>query len=184
MDFNEFRITNGSVMFGKEPSASAFGCIGSLDESLKTKIIIKKCEGIVVKNKVRPSGEGELKLSAHIDYKVFLTMFGMDEKDLKEGVHGYGKFPHKTFVFAAEVFDEDDIKKLKAYPNCVISDGISRKITNGSEEVAEVEMTITLAADEYGYCMYEALESEITDTTVKQKWLTGFTPDLVKKEEV
>lgn len=184
MEFTEFRITNASVMFNKEQSASKFGCIGSLDESLKTKNITKKCEGIVTKNVVRPSGEGELKLSAHIEYEVFLTMFGMKDKDLKEGVNGYGKFPHESFVFSAEVYDEDDNRKLKAYPNCVISDGVTRKITNGADEVAEVELTLAVAADSNGYCMYEALDSELTDSNVKEKWLTGFTPELVKKVEI
>lgn len=182
-EFSEFKITNMSIMFEKEISASKFGCIGSLEETLNTKTIVKKCEGITTKNKTIPTGDGELKLLVHIELEAFNSAFGMDNDELKEGVHGYGKFQHKQFALTGEVYNEDDVKKYKAYPNCVISNGISRKIENGAEEVAELEMTIAVAADKNGYCMYEALDSELKDEETKEKWLKGFTPDLVKKAE-
>lgn len=183
MEHSEFRITNASVRFGKETTASKFGCLGSIEESMETKQITKKCEGVVIKNRVRPTGGGELKVTMHIMREAFLQAFGMnDNEELIEGVRGYGKFPHEPFVFTADVYDEDDVKKLKAYPNCIIKDGISRKIENGGDEVAEIELTITTAADEFGYGMYEALDTEITDETVKTEWHTKFTPELVRKK--
>lgn len=180
MDYSEFRVTNASIKFGKDVSASKFGCIGSIEETLNTKKISKKCEGIIVKNRTKPDGSGELKISLHMEQEAYYQAFGMNATDLKTGIKGYGKLPHEEFCLTMEVFDEDDIKKYKAYPNCVFSDGISRKIENGAEEVAEIEATLLVAADVNGYCMYEALAEGLEDD-VKEKWLTAFTPELVKK---
>lgn len=68
----------------------------------------------------------------------------------------------------------------KIYPRCILSSGPSRKIENGAEEVAELEMTIDLMPDENGECMYEALESELESEEIKQQWLTNFSLELVK----
>ena len=76
--------------------------------------------------------------------------------------------------------DEDENVKYKAYPRCILSSGPSRKIENGAEEVAELEMTIDLMPDENGECMYEALESELESEEIKQQWLTNFSLELVK----
>lgn len=75
--------------------------------------------------------------------------------------------------------DEDENVKYKAYPRCILSSP-SRKIENGAEEVAELEMTIDLMPDENGECMYEALESELESEEIKQQWLTNFSLELVK----
>ncbi len=62
----------------------------------------------------------------------------------------------------------------------MVSDGIARKVENGGEEVAEIELNIALAADEHGECMYEALETEVTDEALKTGWLTNWNYELVK----
>ena len=52
----------------------------------------------------------------------------------------YGKNSlHPTFTITADVYDEDDVRKLKAYPMCTMSTGPARKVENGADEVAEVE---------------------------------------------
>ena len=73
------------------------------------------------------------------------------------------------------------IKKFKAYPNCIMQSGVARSIENGAEEVAEIEMEVSVMPDEEGFGLYEALESELTDETAKTTWMTAFTPELVKK---
>ena len=79
-----------------------------------------------------------------------------------------------------DIEDEDGAERLKAYPNCVMNTGVTRKIENGAEEVAELELEISAMPDEYGNGMYEALVDELTDATVKDNWLTAFTPTLVQ----
>lgn len=180
--FSEFEVKNTSFKFAEDETATKAGCVGSLEESMNSKTITKKCEGVVVKSVSRGDGTGELTLSLHMRYDLFLKTYGMMSDGLVDGVYGYGQNSvHKPFCLTAEVKDEDGVNKLKAYPNCVVTTGIARKIENGAEEVAEMEMTISVMPDEYGYGMYEAIESLITDSTVKTDWLTNFSPDLVKK---
>ena len=60
-----------------------------------------------------------------------------------------------------EVLDEDDNKKLKAYPVCTIQSALSRKIEAGTEEIAEIEIEIAIMPDEFGNGLYEAVESDL-----------------------
>lgn len=181
--YSEFEVKNTSMKFLKdEAPADKIGCLGSLDETMNQKTITKKCEGVVVKTVTKGDGTGELKLSLHMRYDLYAKSYGMVSEELKPGVYAYGKNSvHKPFCLTCEVFDEDGIEKLKAYPNCVISAGIARKVENGAEEVAEMEVTISVMPDELGNGMYEALVTESLDEEIKTKWLTQFTPELVKK---
>ncbi len=182
-DFSEFEIKNLSVRFEGEETSTKLGCVGSYEESLNTKTVRKKCEGIVVKQVTRGDGTGELKVNIHMRYDLFTKCFGMDFEGLKNGVHSYGRNSvHKSFCLTGEVYDEDGNEKLKAYPNVVINSGVARKIENGAEEVAEMELTIGVMPDETGQGMYEAIVSTIEDEEVKSKWMTSFSPDLVKME--
>ena len=183
--FSEFEVKNTSIKFANDETATKVGCVGSLEETMNSKTITKKCEGVVVKSVSRGDGTGELALSLHMRYDLFLKTYGMmSDGTLAEGVYTYGKNSiHQNFCLTAEVYDEDGVKKLKAYPNCVVTTGIARKIENGAEEVAEMEMTISVMPDENGNGMYEAIESLITDATVKADWMTKFSPELVKTTE-
>lgn len=185
-DFAEFEIKNLSVKFKDDESpAVRAGCVGSLEESMNTKTVTKKCEGITVKQVTRGDGTGELKVTLHMLYDLFIKCFGMDFDDLKDGVHAYGRNSvHKPFCLTAEVYDEDENEKLKAYPNAVITSGIARKIENGAEEVAEMEITIGVMPDDDGFGMYEAIVSTLADEEVKTKWMSDFSRDLVETEAV
>lgn len=180
--FSEFEVKNTSIKFaGAEGSAVVVGCVGSLGEAMNTKTITKRCEGIVKKQVVKGDGTGELTLSVHMKNDLFQQAYGMLSDGLKDGVYAYGRDSvHKTFCLTAEVFDEDGNKKLKAYPNCVVSSGIARTIENGAEEVAEIELTITVMPDDLGNGMYECIVEESTDTTLTSTWLTAFNAELVK----
>lgn len=179
--FSEYEVKNTSIKFNdEEGNAVKVGCVGTLEETMNTKVITKSCEGVVVKTVVKGDGTGELKLNLHMRYDLYLKSYGMMADDLKTGVYGYGRNSrHKAMTITAEVYDEDGNKKLKAYPNCIIQTGMARTITNGAEEVAEIEMTISVMPDENGYGLYEAL-SDGLDTTVANNWLTSFTPSLVQ----
>lgn len=183
---SEFEIKDSAMKFlkGENTAFKRIGCVGTFDETMNSKTVTKKCEGVVKKTRTRGDGTGELVLSLHMDYALFVETYGMMLDTLKEGVYAYGQNSrHKEFTFVARVLDEDANEKLKAYPNCMITSGIVRKIENGAEEVAEGELTIAVMPDDYGNGMYEAPVDEITDETVKTTWLTAFTPDLVKVTE-
>ena len=180
--FSEFEVKNTSIKFADDEAAIKVGCVGSLEETLNSKTITKKCEGVVVKSVSRGDGTGELALSLHMKYDLFLKSYGMASDGLKDGVYAYGQNSiHKPFCLTCEVLDEDGVKKLKAYPNCVITTGVTRKVENGAEEVAEMEMTVSVMPDEYGNGMYEAIESKLTDESIKTSWLNNFTPELVNE---
>jgi hypothetical protein len=182
--FSEFEVDQIGFKF---PSTSGSGtyqsvtCIGSYEETMNAKVITKKCRGVVRKKIVKGTGEGSLKISAHIPYDIYTKMYGMDLTSLLDGVKGYGQNSvHPTFSLVAHVTDEDGVEKYKAYPNCVIETGKVSKVENGAEEVAEIELEVSVAPDEYGQGMYEALDEGLTDT-VAAAWMTSFDPDLVQK---
>lgn len=180
--YSDFEVKDSSMRFEDEETATKMGCVGSMEEAMNSKTISKKCEGVVVKTVTRGDGTGELSVSLHMRYDLYLKSFGMLSDGLIDGVYAYGRnSQHKPFCLTARVLDEDGVEKLKAYPNCTISSGKAMKVTNGEEEVAEGEITIAINPDEYGNGVYEALTSLITDETVKSDWLNEFTPELVQK---
>lgn len=180
--FSEYEVKETAVKFEGEQAYDRVGCVGSLEEEMNQKTITKKCEGIIVKQVTKGDGTGELKVNLHMRYEHFVKMYGMNFEGLKDGVHAYGKnSTHKRFSQVCKVLDEEDRIKYVAYPRCVVISGKARKIENGAEEVAEVELTIGVMPDDYGNGVYEALESEIKDEDLKTKWMTDFTPELVKE---
>lgn len=178
--FSEFEVKETSIRFADEQTATKIGCVGTSEETLNTKVITKKCEGRVAKTKVRGDGTGTLKLSLHMNYELFTKTYGMKVKGLKDGVVAYGTDSvHEAFCLTQRIYDEDGNEKLKAYPNCIITSGISRKIENGAEDVAEIELELNLMADENGRCVYEALVTASLDQTIKTNWITKFDPSMV-----
>ena len=156
-------------------------CIGSLEEEVEVRNTIKKCGGNIAKKRTKGTGSGTLKMTAHMPYDIYLKAFDMKRDNLKEGVHAYGKNSvHPEFAITADVFDEDENEKLKAYPRCVASTGPASKITNGQEEVAEVELEIGFMPDEYGEGFYQTLVENLPeDSDVRASWMDAFTPELV-----
>ena len=179
--FAEFELKESAIkMLSGEGTFEKIGCVGTFEESFGTKVVTQKCEEKVTKQRTVPDGTGSIKLSMHIKWPIYVKMYGLGRKELKEGVYAYGAGKHEPFVYVCKALDIDGNVKYKAYPNCVVSDGIARKVENGGEEVAEIELNIALAADEHGECMYEALETELADETVKTGWLTNWNYELVK----
>lgn len=179
--FSEFEVQEQHIKVAGQESFMDMNCVGSSEEELEVKVITKNCRGVVAKKKVKGTGTGTLTESLHVPYEIYNMIYGMNQEDeLVDGVVGYGqKSKHPEFALTQKVLDEDDVVKLKAYPRCIIESGPHRPVENGAEEVPELELTISLMPDEYGYCMYETLYDSV-DETVAQTWLTGFTPDLVR----
>lgn len=179
--FSEFELRAMGFKFKGEDTYSSVNCVGSSEEEMNIKIIKKKCRGVVVKKVAKGDGTGKLKITAHIPYDVYISMYGMTLDTLIDGVHAYGRNSvHKGFSVVQDVFDEDDNEKLKAYPNCIVETGIARKIENGAEEVAELDLEIAVMPDDYGNGMYEVIATDLKDESVKTQWMTAFTPDLVQ----
>lgn len=178
--FSEYSLEEMGIKTNGSDAYEVADCVGSCEEELDTRIISKKCRGITVKKVVRGAGTGKLKLSMHMAYDIYTDVYGMNISNIIEGVKGYGtNSVHKEFAITQKVQDEDGNVKFKAYPKCVIETGVARKIENGAEEVAEIELEVSLMPDDNGQCMYEALEVELTGT-LKTTWMTAFTSELVK----
>lgn len=178
---SEFEVDKLGIKFDGDDAYSVMECIGSLEEEMTVKTVTKSCRGVVKKKRSKGTGEGTLKLSAHVPYAIYTKAFGMELDSLKEGVRAYGQNSvHKVFSLVGHVVDEDNNEKLKAYPNCTITTGVVRKVENGAEEVAEIELEIGVMPDDHGNGLYEAVVTELTDETVKDTWMTAFTPELVQ----
>jgi hypothetical protein len=183
-EFSEFECRKLAMKFKDDENYQEAGAIGSVEESMNTKTVTKKYMGVEKKTRTKGTGAGELKLSLHMNYERYKKTYGMNLDGLEDGVAAYGSNSvHPEFGIVMETVDEDENVKYKAYPNCVVKDGIARKIENGGEDVAEIEMTVAVMPDETGNGMYEALESKLSQE-LKGKWMTEFTPDLVKAKEL
>lgn len=182
--FSEYELREMGIKLKSGSEYQAANCVGACEEELDVKVITKKCRGVVFKKTVKGAGTGKLKISMHLPWSVFTQAYGMEPDDLIEGVKAYGQNSrHEDFAITQHVFDEDGEEKFKAYPNCIIETGVSRKIENGAEEVAEVELEVSLQPDEYGNCCYETLASELEDETIKTQWMTAFEPSMVRIPE-
>ena len=185
MVFSEYEVRNIAFKFEGEEEYIGAECVGSCEETMNTKVITKKCRGVIKKKRVKPDGTGVLKYSLHMPWDMYVKAFDMEDEQVKDGVYTYGiGKTHKNFCLVEDVFDEDDNEKLKAYPNCVIETGRATKTENGAEEVAELEMEVAVSPDDYGIGVYDAMVSEVIDETIKTQWMTDFTPELVRVASV
>lgn len=180
--FSEAEVTKIGIKFKGTEEADVNKCVGTLEEEMETKTVTKKCAGIVSKSRTKGTGNGTVKLSLHMEQDVFATMYGMDKEAYADGIINYGRQSiHPVFCLTAEVHDEDDNVKYKAYPNCCVQSGFSRKIENGAEEISEIEIEIAVMPDDDGNGLYEALEADLTNATIKEQWLSNFTSTLIAK---
>lgn len=181
--FSEAEVRKIGIKIGEAAKADINECVGTWEEELEVKTVVKKCRGVVSKSRTKGTGNGTIKASMHMAQDLFAEMYGMKQEGLKDGVIAYGtKSLHPVFCVTALVLDEDDNEKLKAYPNCTIQTALTRKVENGAEEIAEIELELAITPDEEGNGMYEAVVTDLTDENLKTKWLESFTPELVKLE--
>ena len=184
--YSPFEIHNCAIQFEGDEKAERMGCMGSLEETADVKVLTKKCEGIEETVAVKPTGTGEIKLSLHVRWKHYVRIFGMKFEELKPGVYAYGKNSrHEEFKLTGEVNNEYDEKLLKAYPRLMVTDGKAMKVTNGEEEVAEMELTAKFMPDEHGMGTYEAMVSELEEDAALQKmWNENFNAEELYIPEV
>lgn len=179
--FSEYELKEIGLKRKSAEKYSTIECVGSCEEEMESKTITKSCRGVVKKKIVKGTGNGTLKYSLHMPYEEYTKIYGMELETLIEGVKAYGSNSvHEEFCITEHVFDEDGVEKFKAYPRCVLESGITRKIENGAEEVAEIELDVSVMPDEYGNGVYEALAADLADETVKETWMTAFEPDMVQ----
>lgn len=181
-EFSEFELEQMNVKLKGEAKYAETGAVGSAEEELDVKSVVKKYKGVEAKNRTKGTGTGTVKYSLHINYEKYLEFFGMKDENLIEGVAAYGQpSQHKEFSITETVLDEDGTKKLIAYPRCMVKSGPSNKIENASEEVSEIELEVSLMPDEYGFAKYEALYDDLEET-VRDKWMEEFTSSMVRVE--
>lgn len=182
--YSDFTVTGATVKFDKDNVSTGnivskkMGQTGTLEESMDARVITKKNEGVEETVSVKGLGTGELKFTGHVKWDVFQRFFGMKFEKLKEGVYGYGKAStHERFALTCKVMDEYDRVSYRAYPSCIITDGVARKIENGTDEVAQIELTIKVSPDDNGFGLYQAQEEELKDETIKTNWIEKFNAD-------
>lgn len=157
-------------------------CVGSVEEEMDVKVVTKMCRGVEVKKRPRGAGTGTLTLSLHMPYALYVKMYDMEREELVKGVQAYGqKNYHKEFAVTLDVYDEDGKEMLLAYPRCICATGPNTSITNGEEEVAEIEVEVSVMPDDAGYCRYECVVDDLEEEnkTIATQWMESFTPDLV-----
>lgn len=180
MDFEDYKIIEGTITINDE-LATSFGCIGTLEGSSDIATVEKKCEGAVVKT-VKKVNKVDVTLTGHPYTAVLRNVAGMTNEGLKEGIYGYGSnIKAKKIIFTAKVEDMEGNIKYIAFPNMDDVSGLTISINNDVTEIEMKNFEFSALKDENGMFYYEALEDEITDETVKTKWLTAFTPELVKE---
>lgn len=180
--FSEYEVRQANVKVGER--VWPIKCIGKWEEAMEARKTVKKCRGVVAKQRTRGTGAGTCKVTAHIPMELFNVLHGMEDDELAEGVYAYGTASlHPVAVITLDVFDEDDNEKLKAYPVCTVTTGPTRNVENGAEEVAEVDLEVGVAPDDTGRGVYEALASNLSEE-IKTAWMEGFTPELVKIQVV
>lgn len=182
--FSEFEIKESAIKTETEgDSFEKLGCIGSAEETLNLRYVTKKCEGVEVLKRTFQKGTGQLKLTGHIKWATYKKMLSIVDPKLKKGVGSWGTRMLPNFAYVAKVYDEVGDLKYKAWPNCSIASDFTRKVENGAEEVAELDMELDLSPDDGGCCMYECLVSELDSASdIPDQWMTAFSRELVEAE--
>ena len=157
-------------------------CVGTIKVSRETKRVTKKCRGVVKKSKTRVTGNGTLEVSLHVKRNLYRKIHAMTNEGMQPGVHAYNNTVAMPEVsVTAHVKDEDDNVMFKAWPRCKIEEVSDMEITNGAEEVAELNMKLSYMPDEYNQGEYEALEDELTGTVLTaENWMTEFSSELAR----
>lgn len=184
-DYEDFTIENAMAQFinpdGTKETAIDFGCVGTLSIESEVVELSKNCGNTRLKSKSVTSYLN-LTIEGHMSRTALENIFGLTNEDLKTGVKAIDRNSiSKSFILTAEVYDFDRNKKLIAIPNVNNVTGFVKEIDNGATEVPYVELELQALYDKENKLYYEAMETEITDETVKSTWMTAFSPELVKE---
>lgn len=176
--FSPFEVTDSHIKVGTENFV--LDCVGKLSTEMGIKKITKKCAGIVKKTVVKGTGQGTGTLSLHIPYKLYLLLYGMNNKKLVQNISAYGTDSvHPTFTYTGIGKDEDGVEVLIAIPCAVVSSGQKWNFENGTEDVQEIEVAFEISPDEEGEGMYCVPATDLPSTVTKKKWLEEFDSSLI-----
>lgn len=179
-EFENYKIQEGALIFGNDPAVS-FGCIGTLDAASNVDEVVKKCEGVTVKKKKKIK-DMTVSMTGHVKIPTSRKLIGLSNEGLKTGVYAYGTDSFSdAFTFVAKIIDMDGNVKYIAFPNMEDVKGLSVKVNNDVTEIEMDDLEFNALADKNKKFYYEAYDDELEDDTVKNTWLTAFTPDLVKQ---
>lgn len=182
-EFDAVRVKNVALQYSDGTETDMFECMGAIEGETEMRKIVKRCGGTTLKSISRPI-EHNLVLNGFAPVSAIRNIFGISNKDLKEGVYSYGvDSKGKTFCLTADVIDEfEDITKVMAFPNSNSASGFRFTVDNDADELAYVELEFDVNPDEVGQFLYEAFVDEI-DEEVKSEWHTGFSRELVEAIE-
>lgn len=179
MDFEDYKIIEGTITIDDEISTS-FGCIGTLEGTSDISAVEKKCEGSVIKT-VKKVNKVDVALTGHPYTAVLRSVAGMTNEGLKEGIYGYGaNIKAKKIVLTAKIEDMEGNIKYIAFPNMDDVKGLTISVNNDVTEIEMKNFEFSALKDANKMFYYEALEKDLKDEDIKSKWLTNFTPELVK----
>ncbi|GAF63645.1 hypothetical protein BTS2_0536 [Bacillus sp. TS-2] len=185
--FDAISIKNSSVQIKDGNTikpGEKFGSVGSISGETVMRELIKRAEGVEVRKRTKPERH-DITVSAHIYLTVMRELFGITSENLKPGIYSYGvDAKGSEFIYTADVIDEfEEVTKLIAFPNCISATGFKFTVSNGADEVAEMELNLTAYPDEHGQLYYEALTSELAGESIAEQWHKQFTRDLVAATE-
>lgn len=181
-EFEDYKIIEGTIQFEDEV-AIGFGCIGTLSGNANTEEVVKKCEGKIVK-KIKRITDLTVNLNGHAKIPASRKIMGLSNEGLKTGVYAYGEdIVSKPFKFTAKVLDMENNVKYVAFPNLTDVKGLFFNINNEVTEIEMKDFEFSALSDNNKKFYYEAYDSELEDTSVKEAWLTNFTPELVKNAD-
>lgn len=179
--FSEYDITKWGIQFADDAEATIMDTLGTAEESMEVRTVTKNKRNMPWKTRTKATGSGEVKVTAHIREDIYGEMFGMYVDGYKDGVMVYGSISvHNQFCMTETVEDEDGNIKLKAYPCCTVKEGMSRKVETNGEEIAEVELTVSVDPDPDGIGVYQVIVQEDTDPAMVDGWMKNFSNSLVK----
>lgn len=179
--YSPYEIDQLAIKVAGDSSYTRDDCVGSMTVERETKTVTKSCRGVVKKRKTKPTGNGKITLNIHMKLALYRKINAITNTGLETGVYAFdGTTEMPEFSMTARVKDEDDNIMYKGFPRCKIESINTLAITNGAEEVAEVELTISYMPDEYNKGEYEALAVELTGSTVTTaNWMENFSSELV-----
>jgi len=179
------KATEFNIKFQNSTETKRFGFMTEVQAETTINLLALNEEGVLA-GQLPKVASMQITLDGHIDVDALRTYYGMSNKDLKDGVFAYGSASVATpFCLTYKSLDELHVDangnpkvKLVAYPNCTSNAGVTIDTENGTDTVADVELTADAFKDENGNIYYEAFEDEL-DEELAEQWMIDFSPELV-----
>ena len=184
IDFARYKLTAASIQWlvdGVQTEGTRFGCTGSVNAEPSVKSITIDCEGDQA-DSVDITEFFETTITAHIPLENYRKVYGLNQPELADGVHGYKKSSIQgEGVLTAELTDLYGRERLLiAFPNIRFSGGFRFGHDNSQTEIAQLELSARAYADANDYFYYDAEKSKV-EPDIVENWHKNFTPNLMLK---